>query len=186
MGLVLRSTQPALPPHCVCPAAHWHWPDTQVPDPQVRPHCPQLVALELQSTQPVLPPHSVCPAAHWHLPETHAPSPQLVLQVPQCAASVERLKHPEGQETSAASHWQSPFTQLAPGLQVTAPQVTPPELDVPPELEVAPLDVLVLPGKVPVSALPLQASSESHAKPSTRMDARLNRIAVRAAIRRTS
>jgi hypothetical protein len=96
-------------------------------------------------------PHMVWLAPQTHAPETQVPCPQLWLHVPQWAGSAEVSKQPVGQVMSPDGHVQTPPTQLAPGLQVTAPQVTPP-------LELEALEVVVMP--LLVDAVPLPVDDE--------------------------
>ena len=152
----LRSAHPIPLPQATWPIAQTHWPETQVPEPQLLPHWPQLVGSELRSAQPIPLPHIVCPILQTHCPDVHVPAPQFLLQPPQCAWSLETSKHPSAHVMSPASQVHTLFTQLAPGLRVTLPHMTPPL-----ELEAALLDVVPLVAPVavepPVEALVLVA-----------------------------
>jgi hypothetical protein len=62
-------------------------------------------------------------------------------------------------ESWPAGHWQTLFTHIAPGLQVTIPHITPPELDEPvlavPVLVLVPLELIVPVEAVDMPPVPL-------------------------------
>jgi hypothetical protein len=45
---------------------HWHCPETQVPVPQLSPHCPQLLGSDASKAQPIFPPQFTAPGAQVH------------------------------------------------------------------------------------------------------------------------
>lgn len=148
-----------------------HWPEVQVPAPQLLLHEPQAFGSLERSTQPTFPMHFVCPMLQTHWPDVHTPWPQLVLQLPQCAGSADTSKQPVLHVMSPALHVQTLFTQAAPGLQVMFPHMTPPlellvELELEPleevdvELEVEPLEEVEVEVEVELEVEPLEVEVE--------------------------